>query len=248
MNLEVEGYILSEVPYGETSKVINVFTKDFGIIGIMCKGAKGIKSKNRVATMKLSYAKFNILYKKNKLSTLISADIINPLKTIKSDIILVGFLTYLSDLTYQVLKQSNLCNEIYDIFIEGIKKIENKLDPIVITNIIEIKYLEYLGILFNLNECTLCGSKKNIITVSADKGGYICQNCLTNEVIVSAKIIKMLRIYYYVNISSIKEINVDDKTKNSINMFLNEYYDKYAGLYLNSKSFLNKMLSGEYYG
>ena len=81
MNLEVEGYILSEVPYGETSKVINVFTKDFGIIGIMCKGAKGIKSKNRVATMKLSYAKFNILYKKNKLSTLISADIINPLKT-----------------------------------------------------------------------------------------------------------------------------------------------------------------------
>ena len=65
---EVEGFILTETPYGETSKIINVFTKDYGIIGIMCKGAKSLKSKNRVSTMRLNYAKFNIYskpFKKN---------------------------------------------------------------------------------------------------------------------------------------------------------------------------------------
>lgn len=238
---EVEGFILSETPYGDTSKIINVFTKEEGVIGIICKGAKSLKSKNRVSTMKLSYAKFNIYYKKDKLSTLISADIIDPLKKIKEDIILVSFLSYISELTSQVLKQSN-DEEIYDTFMDIVLKLNEGLDPIVLTNILEIKYLEYLGVLFNLDSCVLCGSKTNIATIDGDKGGYICLNCLTNEVVVDPKVIKMIRMYYYVNVKSIKEIKVEEKVRDTINEFLDVYYDRYTGLFLNSKGFLKKLL------
>ena len=241
MLLEVEGFILSETPYGETSKIINVFTRKYGVIGIMCKGAKSLKNKNRVATMRLSYAKFNIYYKENKLSLLVSSDIINPLKNIKSDIILMSYLSYLSELTNQVIKQSS-SGELYDEFISIVLKLEEGLDPLVLTNILEIKYLEYLGVLFNLDECVLCGSKNNIATIDADKGGYICINCLTNEIIVSKKVIQMIRMYYYVKIDSITNIKVDDETKNTINKFLDMYYDRYTGLYLNSKEFLKNLL------
>ena len=237
---EVEGFILTETPYGETSKIINVFTKDYGIIGIMCKGAKSLKSKNRVSTMRLNYAKFNIYYKKGKLSTLISADILNPLKKIKSDIVLISYLNYLAELTNQVIKQSNNL-AIYDEFIAAILKIEEGLDPLVITNILEIKYLAELGVLFSLDECVICGSKTSIATIDADKGGFICLNCLTNEVIVDKKVIKMLRMYYYVNIKSISNIKVEDNIKDVINKFLDMYYERYTGLYLNSKNFLKKL-------
>ena len=47
MNVEVDGFVLSEILYGETSKIINVFTKEYGVIGIMCKGAKQLKNKNK---------------------------------------------------------------------------------------------------------------------------------------------------------------------------------------------------------
>lgn len=241
MNTEVEGFVLTETPYGETSKIINVLTRKYGLIGIMCKGAKSLKNRYRVPTMKLSYSRFNIIYKENKLSTLISADVINPLKTIKSDILLVSFLTYITELTNQVIKQSNN-HKIYDDFIKIILKLENGLDPVVLTNILEIKYLEYLGVLFNLDECVICGDKKNIATFDPDKGGYICSNCLTNELIVDKKIIKMIRLYYYINIDSIKEIKVDEETKNTINKYLDLYYERYTGLYLNSKDFLKKLM------
>ncbi len=238
--LEVEGFILSEVPYGETSKIINVFTEDYGVIGIMCKGAKSLKSKYRVATMRLTYAKFNIYYKKDKLSTLVSADIIKPLKKIKEDIILISYLSYLTELTNQVIKQSNN-NKIYTDFISAILKIEDGLDPLVITNILEIKYLSELGVLFSLDECVICGSKTNIATIDADKGGFICLNCLTNEVVVDKKVIKMLRMYYYVNIKGISNIKIEDNIKNTINTFLDMYYERYTGLYLNSKNFLKNL-------
>ena len=238
---EVDGFILTETPYGESSKIINVLTKEFGIIGIIAKGANSLKSKNRVATLKLTYAKFNIYYKENKLSTLVSADIINPLKNIRSDIFLISYLTYLAELTSQVVKQSN-AKSVYDDFIIAILKIEEGLDPLVITNILEIKYLEKLGVLFNLDECVICGSKTSIATISADAGGFVCKNCLTNEYLVAPKIIKMIRMYYYVNIKSITNIKIDEDIKKTINEFLDMYYEKYTGLFLNSKNFLKNIL------
>ena len=238
---EVDGFILTETPYGESSKIINVLTKEFGIIGIIAKGANSLKSKNRVATLKLTYAKFNIYYKENKLSTLVSADIINPLKNIRSDIFLISYLTYLAELTYQVVKQSN-AQDIYDDFITSILKIEEGLDPLVITNILEIKYLEKLGVLFNLDECVICGSKTGIVTISLDAGGFVCKKCLTNEYLVTPKVIKMIRMYYYVNIKSITNIKIDEDIKKTINEFLDMYYEKYTGLFLNSKNFLKNIL------
>ncbi len=237
---EVDGFILTEMPYKESSKIINVLTKEYGIIGILAKGAASLKSKNRVATMRLSYAKFNIYYKKDKLSTLVSADIINPLKNIRSDIFLISYVSYITELTYQVYKQSE-SKEIYDNFITTILKIEDGLDPLVLTNILEIKYLEKLGVLFDLNECVFCKSLQGIATISADAGGFVCQKCLTNEIPVNPKVIKMIRMYYYINIESIKDIKVEESIKKTINNFLDIYYEKYTGLYLNSKNFLKSI-------
>ena len=234
---EVEGLIVKETPYGDSSKIIQVLTKEYGIISIMCKGAKSMKSKLRSLTMRFTYGKFHIYYKENKLSTLITVDIIDNLTNIKNDITLISYMTYLTELTTQVIKQGN-DSEIYNEFINGILKINNKLDPLVITNILELKYLPFLGVGLNLDSCVKCGSTNNIVTIDGDAGGYLCSNCLIQERIVSSKTIKMLRMYYYVDIKSITELNISDEVKEEINFFLNKYYDRYTGLYLSSKEFL----------
>ena len=237
---EVEGIILSETPYGETSKIINVFTKEYGVIGIMCKGAMGIKSKLRSTTTKLTFGKFNIYYKKDKLSTLVSVDIINYLKNIKSDILLISYASYLCELVYQVLKQTNE-TKIYDDFINSLLKIEEGLDPIVITNILEVKLLDFLGVGLNLTSCIMCGNKKEIVTLSSEKGGLICRNCYRQERLIPIEIVKILNMYYLVDVKSISKLSIKKDIINEINRFLTFYYDDYTGLYLKSKDFLKTM-------
>jgi len=222
--LEVDGFILTETLYGETSKIIHVLTKDYGVIGVMCKGVNSMKSVQRAVTLKYTYAHFVIYYKKDKLSILKSADVIDPLKKIRGDLLLISVLTF------------------YENFVETVLKLEAGLDPVVLVNILEIKYLKELGVLFNLDECVMCGNKTSIVAISSDKGGYICQNCYTNEVLASKKIIQMLRMYYYVNIKSITDLKIDKDTKKMIHLFLEDYYERYTGLYLNSKKFLKTML------
>ena len=42
---KVEGIIVSTVDYKESSKILNVFTSDDGIIGVLSRGCKKINSK-----------------------------------------------------------------------------------------------------------------------------------------------------------------------------------------------------------
>lgn len=237
---EIEGIILSEMPYGETSKIIHVLTEEKGIIGIMCKGAKSMKSSLRALTMPLTYAKFYLYYKENKLSILKDVDLIESFNKVKQDILLIAYTNYLMELTTQVIKQE-YSPSIYTILLHGLLKIESGLDPLIITNIIELKYLDFLGISLNLESCIKCGNQKNIVTLDGDIGGFICADCYTNEKIVSPKTIKLLRMYYYVDIKNITKIDISSEAKLEVNYFLNRYYDRYTGLYLKSKKFLDNL-------
>lgn len=238
---EFEGIIVSVTPYGESSKILNILTKDAGIIGVIAKGAKKMKSKFRSLTEKLSLGLFNVYYHEGKLSTLIDATIINPLVNIKTDIIKIGYLTYITELAYQTAKQNN-DNDIYNILKQAILKIEDGLNPIVITNILELKMLDYLGVRIDLDRCIKCGNTSDIITISGDEGGYICKDCHTNEIVYDIKTIKMFRMYYYVDINTITELKISDEVINNINKILTDYYDRYTGLYLKSKDFLKQVI------
>ena len=237
---EVNGIIRNEKPYGETSKIINVLTEEHGIIGMMVKGCRTMKSPLRSTTGKLTYGKFFIYYKKDKLSLLSEVNIINNFNNIKKDIDRISYASFILELAEQVYKQNNN-QSIYKLLIDGLIKINDGFDPLIITNIIELKYLDYLGVLPVLDCCSVCGSQNNIVTLSSDLGGYLCSHCRTNEIIISIKAIKLVRMYYYVDISKIEKLEVSREVKNEINSFLDNYYDRYTGIYLKSKSFVNEL-------
>ena len=237
---KVIGIVLSDTNYSESSKILNVLTKEHGKIGIISKGCRNLKSSLRSVSSKLTYGYFNIYYKQEGSSVLISVDIINDFSNIKQDLFKIGYATFLSDLTNQVLKETS-SNEIFDLFINGLIKINDDFDPMIITNIIELKYLNYLGVMPILDCCSVCGSNKKIVTVSSFSGGYLCVNCYKNEYIVDEKTVKLLRMFSYVDISKIKELNILPKNKNEINKFLENYYDRYTGIYLKSKDFLTQL-------
>ena len=92
----------------------------------------------------------------------------------------------------------------------------------------------------NLDGCSICGSK-NVVTLSSDKGGYLCSKCHTNEPIVSNKAIKLVRMYKLVDIDKISKLDINKDIIYEVNNFIDNYYDRYTGLYLKSKSFLKNL-------
>ena len=236
---KIEGIILGSTPYGDSSKILNILTKEYGIIGVMSKGCKAVKSKIKIVSENFTYAYFYMYYKEGKLSTLVCADVINYFQNIKSDIVKMSFLSYLTELTKNVYKHGE-DEEIYNLFISALMKIEEGLNPMVIANILELKYLDHLGVSLNLDGCVVCGNT-SIVTLSSERGGYVCSKCRTTEKILDEKVLKTLRLYYYVDISKISKLEISEQVIKEIDRFLNAYYDSYTGLYIKSKKFLETL-------
>ncbi len=238
----IEGIILSETNYSESSKILNVLTKEYGLIGVISKGCRNMKSKLRGVSRKLLLGTIHIYYKPNGLSTLIGVDVINSYSKTLMDLEKISYASFILDLINQVLKQTD-SSEIFDLLKDTLNKLEEGLNPIALTNILELKLLDYLGVSPSIDQCTHCGSQKNIVTLSSDAGGYVCKDCYNNEPLVSDKTIKMIRMYYYVDIKNITKLDVSNEVSNEINRFLDDYYDRFTGLYIKSKDFIKKINS-----
>ena len=237
--IKVEGIVIGETNYSESSKILKVLTKDLGLISVMSKGCRNLKSKLRGVSSKLVYGNFYIYYKENGISTLKDADIIDTLKNIRLNIENISYTTYILDLVEQVYKHSE-DKEIYSLLISVIKKINLGYNPLILTNILELKLLKYLGISPNVDECNICGSKE-IVTISIKDGGFICKNCYKSGKIYKSDIIKLIRMFMYVDIDSITKLEIKEENLKEITMFIDEYYDDLSGIYLKSKDFIKNL-------
>lgn len=239
--VDVKGLVLNETNYSDSSKILNVLTSEYGLIGIISKGCRNLKSKLRGASRKLVYGTFHFYYKENGLSTLISIDVISDYPKTIMNLERVVYASYLLDLTRQVVKQSKDSN-ILPLVVSSLDKIENGLNPAVVTNILELKYLDFLGVSPVVTGCAVCGKTTNIVSLSPTAGGFICKDCYQNEGYYSDKAIKLLQMYYYVDLEKITKIDVNSKVNEEINKFLEDYYDRYTGIYLNSKKMLKNVV------
>lgn len=240
MKEKVEGIILSETNYSESSKILNIFTKKYGLIGVISKGCRNMKSKLRGVSRKLLLGTFYIHYKEKGLSTLTDVDVINSFSKTVMNLEKISYASFILELTNQAIKENN-DEEIYDLLKSTLLKIEDDFNPLVLTNIFELKMLSFLGVRPSIDCCSVCGSTRDIVTISSSSGGYLCRNCYKEGVLVSDKTIKMIRMLYYVDINNISKIDVSEEIIKEINQFLDDYYDRYTGIYLKSKNFIKEI-------
>ena len=237
---KIEGIVVSEVDYKESSKIINVLTPEYGIIGFIARGTKQVNSKLSGVTSKLTYGFFHVNYKEKGLSTLIEVDIIDNFKNIRKDINLMSYSLYLLELADRVYRHDT-DKEIYNLLLASLKKIDDGYNYKVIANIFELKMLDFLGIRPVIDECVNCGSKADIVTISSYRGGYLCRNCCHDEVITSIKTVQLLRMFYYVDIAKISKLDVSEEVSKELSKFIYDYYDRYSGIYLKSREFLENL-------
>lgn len=242
MLIKTKGIVISETNYGETSKILNILTKDYGKIGVMAKGARSMKSPLRSVSQKLIYGEFTIKFKEKGLSNLMEVSVINSFKNIANNFKSATYTFYLIDLINQVLKDNN-DKEIFILLEKALLKINNGLSPEFIVNIVELQLLKYLGVSLELNHCVQCESQNNIVTINLDLGGIICNNCYHEGYLFNIKTIKLIRLMYNVSLEKLDDISISDEMLiKEIDEFIKEYYSKYTGIYLKNKDNIKKLL------
>ncbi|MDK8639641.1 DNA repair protein RecO [Niallia taxi] len=240
-----EGIVIRTTDYGETNKITTLFTREWGKVGVMARGAKKTNSRLSAVTQPFTYA-YYLVQRSTGLGLMQQGEMITSFRAIKEDIMLTAYASYVAELTDRCTEDKKPNPFHFELLHQTMNYMNEGYDAQILTNIYEMKMLNVLGMYPVLDKCTICGATDGQFSFSIREGGLICHRCLEHDPYhykISQAAVKLLRVFYYFDLGRLGNISVKEATKEELNTTISAYYDEYSGLYLKSKKFLQSMKS-----
>jgi len=144
-------FVLHSYPYKETSLIVDMFTRDYGRIGLVAKGAKRPHSKLRgvLQTFQPLQASWS---GKAELRTMIDAEWVGGMLPLEKTALLCGF--YLNELLVKLLARDDPHPALFDHYVSTLNQLaHNEPAPIVLRKF-ERALLKETGVAADLTRCT----------------------------------------------------------------------------------------------
>jgi DNA repair protein RecO (recombination protein O) len=238
-----EGIVIRSTDYGETNKIITIYTREWGKIGFMARGAKKPNSRLSAITQLFTYGYF-LVQRGSGLGSLQQGEIISSMRSIREDIFLTAYSSYLVELTDKGTDEKKTNPFLFELLYQTLNYLNEGYDQDVLVNIYEMKMLNVMGLYPILNQCSVCGCTDGHFSFSIREGGFLCHRCLEKDPYhfkISQATAKLLRLFYYIDLSRLGNISLKPETKAELKKVISTYYDEYSGLHLKTKKFLDSM-------
>lgn len=155
------GFVLHSYPYKETSLIVEVFTRDFGRVALVAKGAKRPYSKLRGVLQ--TFQPLAISWSgKAEVRTLTAAEWIGGMPPLEKAALLCGF--YLNELLVKLLARDDPHPALFSQYIATLNELAHHEPPPIVLRKFERAFLKETGVGSNLTICSASGEP-----VQADK-------------------------------------------------------------------------------
>lgn len=235
-----EGIVLKTSDYKENSKILQVFTKEHGLIGIYLKGANNYKNRNYHIAQPISHASFRINYHEG-LSSCYQGEMITSYNKLKIDYNKSLYVFHLFELILKTIEQHKQLPMLFDMLLTVLDRINQTSDLLKVecfSIILEIKLLYFIGVNPVLDYCVECGQNNHIVNFDIQKGGFVCRNCQDiRSRNFSLDSLKYIHHFFYENIDSIFIDKISQSTIKELRLLLLDYYNYHLGVKSNSSKY-----------
>jgi DNA repair protein RecO (recombination protein O) len=176
--------VIRSLNYGESDKIITFFTKDFGKLKGIAKGARRSRKRFQNALGLFSHLRL-IFFDKEGLGLVRaeSCDILHSFPKIKEDLQKILYGNYYLELVNEMAGEREANREAFDLllcFLSSLEEANLQEEPL---RIFEIRMLSLFGYRPNMRRCDLC--KKDwenlkeipVVFFSLERGALICEPC-----------------------------------------------------------------------
>jgi DNA repair protein RecO (recombination protein O) len=144
-------FVLHSYPYKETSLIVDMFTRDYGRIGLVAKGAKRPHSKLRgvLQTFQPLQASWS---GKSELRTMIDAEWVGGMLPLEKTALLCGF--YLNELLVKLLARDDPHPRLFDHYVATLNQLAHGEPAPIVLRKFERALLKETGVAADLTRCT----------------------------------------------------------------------------------------------
>lgn len=145
------GFVLHSYPYKETSLIVDMFTRDFGRVGVVAKGAKRPLSKLRGVLQ--TFQPLSLSFSgKSELRTLIDAEWVGGMLPLERTALLCGF--YLNELLVKLLARDDKHPVLFDHYVSTLNQLAHGEPAPIVLRKFERALLKETGVAADLTRCT----------------------------------------------------------------------------------------------
>jgi len=185
MIVKTEAIVLKSMRFRETSRIVTFYTRRYGKLAAIAKGARNLKSKFGASLEPMTGVSL-VLYKKESrdLQLVSQCDIIRPYKKIHSEIERMAPAMSVLELLHQLTHDEEehpalfgLLEQTLDALEAAVRNFENFVYAF------QLRMSALFGFAPVLASCVRCGTAQvyegplSMVTFRLDKGGLLCRTC-----------------------------------------------------------------------
>ena len=244
MLVKTEAIILKSMKYRDTSKIITFYTKEFGKLRGIAKGARLLKNKFGSAFEPMSHSML-LIYKKDHrdLHLISQCDTINAFKNLTEDLDRMTTALAVLELVDQIIREEERNPALFSLLIDTMSMLNDcTKNYLTYLQAFRIRFAALFGYTPNFETCSECdkriiiGKGETQFAFQVARGAIFCNQCInpieligtqTNQNIVftkcSAPVLQILRCLLTDQLVGLKNIEFNKSVGNEIDELLRLY-------------------------
>jgi DNA repair protein RecO (recombination protein O) len=222
-----EAIVLKRSDFGEADRLLTLFSKEFGKITAIAKGARKPQSRKTGHVELFMRSKFFIAKGRN-LDIITQAEMVDPHAPLREDLMRVSHASYAVELLNRFTVEEDPHPGIYDLLDDTLGRYSTADDLALVTRYYELRLLSLTGFQPRLYHCVSCG--QDILEqdqfFSPEMGGLLCPNCRhadARAIPVSAATIKVMRYLQTRHWDAVKNLHLREETQKELERTMYKY-------------------------
>ena len=239
---KVTGIVIRTVNYGESNKVVTLFTEELGKVAIMARGAKKPGSRFHASSQPFVDGVY-IFPSSRGLAQLKSSDVVTSYPEIRKDVQRMSYAMYWLELVDRAVEDRVPNRPLFRILSDALQALNAGMDADVITHHFELRILHLLGVSPVLTGCVRCQDVTDPMYFSVTAGGFLCtRHREENALQLSERLAKLLYLMSRHELSEFRNVPLSDASRRQLRQLFDAYFDAYSGIRLKTKRVLDQMI------
>ncbi|MDX1778537.1 MAG: DNA repair protein RecO [Thermodesulfobacteriota bacterium] len=243
--------IIRSLDFAEWDKLVTFFTRDFGKLKGVAKGAKKSRKRFGSGLEPLTYATVSFFEKERvQLVRLDRCEIIESFPLIHNDVLRIGYASYLGELINEIVAEREPSRELFELLITFLSLLNEKDFREEFIRIFELRLLSLAGYQPEFGMCVMCRKEVNGTlehSFSQQKGGLVCLECFKggpNSPRLSGGTIKMLQRAQTIELSKVKRLYFSPQARSESRKVLPHFIESRIEKRLKSLKFIEHLNVG----
>lgn len=173
---KIEGVVLNTTNFGDSGRVVTLYTKEFGKLETNAYGCRRAKNPLSGATQMFNHISAEIS-QGSKVETIREAEVLNFYGNLTADIERLAYAAFFFEIVNKMTLPKFPEPDIFDLLIKSLPAL-NSRNPKIAALIGACQFMQLSGVQLNFTNCVHCGKiLEGDATISLRDGGAVCLDC-----------------------------------------------------------------------